>query len=119
MRALLITLSFMLPALAQADIIKCHFTEPFITTTYSMAQQKLTSVDMENRTTVTRNVSFQIKGPGHFELWDRNRRVIQVIHLNFNGSDGMSDRRYPYEVHWNTRHLHGGCTSNFLHASEN
>lgn len=120
MRKLILSLAIAAPAFAQADIIKCYFTEPFITTTYSMVQQKLTWIDnVTNRSKVMRNVSFQIKGAGQFELWDANRNVIQSMALDFTGSDGMSDRVYPYDVQWNTKSLRGGCESNFLKATQN
>jgi len=120
MRKFLLSLAIAAPTLAQADVIKCQFTEPFITTTYSMVQQKLTWVDnVDNTTKTIKNVSFQIKGPGEFELLDANKNVIQTINLNFKGSDGMSDRVYPYDVQWNSKSLYGGCESNFLKATQN
>lgn len=117
MRKLLLSLVVAMPAFAQADIIKCFFTEPFITTTYSMVQQKLTWVDnVTGRSKTLRNISFQIKGPGEFELMDADRNVIQSMVLDFRGSDGMSDLVYPYGVYWKTKDLHGACESNFLQA---
>ena len=35
----------MAPSVGEADVIRCTFTEPFISTTYSMAQSTLTYVD--------------------------------------------------------------------------
>ncbi len=105
---------------AKADIIKCSFTEPFYSTQYSMVQQSLTIERANGSTQVIRNVSFQIMGPGRFELWDRSRRVLMEMNLNYNGSDGMSDFSYPYSA-VSTRTVsgfsdhYGGCTSNFLH----
>jgi hypothetical protein len=91
-----------------------------------MAQQSLTynSFDGEGTvTTVVKNVSFQIKGPGEFELVAKDGTVLQKLTLNNKGSDGMSDRVFPYEVEdkgmagmansgW------GGCSSNFLKATD-
>lgn len=114
-------------AASQADIIKCVFTEPFVATTYSMAQQSLTysafTGEDKPEETVVNNVSFQIKGSGEFELVAKDGKVLQKISLNNKGSDGMSDRNYPYEVEdkgmagmansgW------GGCTSNYMKASD-
>jgi len=113
-------------AASQADIIKCTFTEPFIDTTYSMAQQSLTYsmfTGEKPEVKVIKNVSFQIKSAGEFELVAKDGTVLQKISLNNKGSDGMSDRSYPYEVEdksmggfansgW------GGCSSNFLKATE-
>lgn len=96
-----------------ADIIRCNYTEPFISTVYSMTQSTLTiddhSAGIRN---VYRNISFQILGPGRFELWNPNRVVVQRMNLNFRGSDGMSDRVYPYQGRRGGQF--GGCTSNFL-----
>ena len=117
MKHLLIALTLALPAIAQADIIKCSFTEPFINVEYSMTQSTLRTVDMEGKKTVTKNVSFQILGAGSFELRNKYNNVIMRLELNNKGSDGMSDRIYPYESQWLTKGLWGGCTSNFLHAS--
>lgn len=101
---------------AKADIIKCTYTEPFISTTYSMTQSKLTIEDHSAQIiNVIRNVSFQIMGPGEFELWDKNRQVVHRLFLDFKGSDGMSDRIYPYTGVRGGQY--GGCTSNFLHAN--
>lgn len=114
--ALVLTLS---AATASADIIKCVFTEPFVNTTYSMAQQTLTIKMMDEKSQVLRNVSFQIRAPGKFEIVDKAGKVIQQLTLNFAGSDGMSDNIYPYSV----VHLPmksganngvGGCSSNYL-----
>ena len=106
---------------ASADIINCSFTEPFYTTTYSMVQQSLTVKDIEGNVSVIPNVSFQIMGPAHFELWDADRNVLQVLMLNYSGSDGMSDNIYPYDVKSSGKVYNpganggiGGCTSNFL-----
>lgn len=109
---------------AQADIIKCYFTEPFIATSYSMTQSTLTETDLVTKAkSVTKNVSFQIKGAGLFELVSKEGKVLQTLNLNNNGSDGMSDLTYPYDATYNAFkigdfELIGGCTSNYLHAKE-
>jgi uncharacterized membrane protein len=111
---------------AQADVIDCSFTEPFISTSYSMAQQTLTiRDDVMEKTYVIKNVSFQIKSAGKFELVGKDKKVIMILTLNGKGSDGMSDAVYPYDVNWkNTAStnypsgLWGGCSSNSLHAVE-
>ncbi|MBC7741855.1 MAG: hypothetical protein H7061_06645 [Bdellovibrionaceae bacterium] len=116
----LIYISLFLGVSAQADIIKCGFTEPFINTTYSMAAQTLTYVSFDSKTTVLKNVSFQIKTAGTFELVAKNGKVLQVLKLTNNGSDGMSDMVYPYDVKDFTigdssaNNGIGGCSSNFL-----
>lgn len=122
MKALVLTAALLIPGLAKADIIKCVFTEPFMNTTYSMTQSTLTVYEMGVKTHTLKNISFQIKGPGQFELWNANKQIVQTIVLDNKGSDGMSQRNYPYSGDFDTKSDHGiisgGCTSNFLHASE-
>lgn len=112
---------------AQADIIKCVFTEPFYGLTYSTTQSTLTKDEFADDgnpvLTKTKNVSFQIKDAGRFDLMDSKGKVLVELHLNKNGSDGMSDRVYPYEAivmgeDGKPTLSVGGCTSNFLHAKE-
>ncbi len=96
---------------AQADIIKCSFTEPFINFEYSMTQSAMKVNDANYGEYTIKNVSFQIKGPGQFQLFDKNNNVIVNLTLDNEGSDGMSDYTYPYTAQWDG--LWGGCTSNF------
>jgi hypothetical protein len=114
----------------QADVIKCTFTEPFVSSTYNMSTKSLTYVaafgadGKENETTVLEGVSFQIKDAGHFELISSYGDVLQVISLNHAGSDGMSDMVYPYEVKDSSSMFKasagiGACTSNYLKAKSN
>lgn len=118
--ASLIALTFSLNA--SADIIKCSFTEPFLTTEYSMAQQTLrVSDDVMKKAKVFKNVSFQIVEAGKFQLQDKKGNVLQTLSLTNNGSDGMSDTVYPYEVTSSDKIQYlganngvGGCSSNFL-----
>jgi hypothetical protein len=117
MRSVVAALIFALPISAKADIITCTFTEPFVTTVYSTTQSILTvRYDMEGREDALRNVSFQIINLGLFELWGPDRRPIQRLQLSFKGSDGMSDREYPYAVEWLSNGLQGGCSSLHLPA---
>ena len=127
----LIKRSMMLSALtaitaltAKADIITCSFTEPFIQTVYSMSKGTLTYKNgPANSVSAPKNISFQSKDAGVFELIDKNKKVIQTLKLNFAGSDGMSDVVYPYDVKDNSEYLSsspgvGGCVSNFLKSKE-
>jgi uncharacterized membrane protein len=105
----------------QADIIKCTFTEPFFTSTYSMTQSSLTYLNSEGKTKVLKNISFQIKARGVFDLVNRNGRIIQRLNLNYKGSDGMSDIIFPYAVidyayTSSANGGHGGCESNYQKA---
>lgn len=116
MKQLLLALAITAPITASADIIKCVFTEPFVSSTYSMSQSSLTYVDFEGKTEVIKSVSFQIREAGVFELV-KDGKVIQTLKLNNQGSDGMSDMIYPYDVKDNTATTgngYGGCESNYL-----
>ncbi|MFN3453845.1 MAG: hypothetical protein ACK41T_02720 [Pseudobdellovibrio sp.] len=119
MKNILLTASIMLTVqLSQADIIKCSFTEPFVSSTYSMTQSTLTYTDNEGTTQVIKNVSFQIKSAGHFELVNKQGKVLQILTIE-EGSDGMSDIIFPYSAKDNNSITHkgfGGCTSNYLKA---
>ena len=115
MRRLLAIMACVLPTVAEAEIITCTFTEPFVTTTYSTTQSTLTAkYETESREEVLTHISFQILGPGHFELWDADRRPVHRLDLSHKGSDGMSERRYPYEAHWTSKGVRGGCSSTHL-----
>jgi uncharacterized membrane protein len=107
---------------AHADLIKCVFSEPFVTTVYSMSQQTLTVDPTNGQIKVIKQVSFQIKSPGKFELVGPNGEVLQKLELNGRGSDGMSDKVYPYDVIDTSlskisNNGMGGCTSNFQGAT--
>ena len=119
-KLLILVSSIFISNMAAADIIKCMFTEPFGTSTYSMTQSvlKYDMADSDKSKTI-KNVSFQIKAAGEFELISKEGKVLQKISLTKNGSDGMSDRVYPYEVKdsgmaTNANNGTGGCSSNHL-----
>lgn len=108
---------------AQADIIKCVFTEPLVGSTYSMSRSTLTYVDFEQKKQEIKNVSFQIKSAGVFELVSKEGKVLQTLTLNNKGSNGMSDTIYPFDVKDSGSEMmpqgnYGGCTSNYLKATE-
>jgi uncharacterized membrane protein len=113
MKALFFITALIVSTAAQADIIKCSFTEPFVEIQYSMTQSSLTVTSADEPTYVVKNVSLQILGAGYFELWNAQKNTVVQLSLDFNGSDGMSDYTYPYTAQWNG--YWGGCTSNFLH----
>ena len=116
MKTLLATAILLASSSSHADIIKCYFTEPFYTTVYSMTQSKLTTTEaLTGKVVYRKNVSFQIKGPGSFELLSLNGQVLQTLTLDYQGSDGMSDKIYPYTVSAPGIGI-GGCTSNYHHA---
>lgn len=103
------------PAAASADVIRCSFTEPFISMTYSMTQSAIEVVAPDGNETIA-NVSFQILGPGQFELRDAANAAIVTLSLDYRGSDGMSDTIFPYTGVrvWEGGGQDGGCWSNNL-----
>jgi hypothetical protein len=112
-------LAFLSPHAASAIVITCSFTEPFVRTSYDSDLQTLTlTYDVEKRRETQKSVSLHTLSPTVFELWNANNEVIQHLELDHQGSDGMSDRIYPYEVKWTPRDaslpevLFGGCVRN-------
>lgn len=113
----------LIATISNADIIKCTFTEPFINTTYSTSKSELTYEGIEFKKYTVKNVSFQIKSAGVFELVSKDGKVLQTLTLNNQGSNGMSDTIYPFEVKDNSSIMTanngiGGCSSNQLKSIE-
>ena len=107
------------PILASADVIKCTFHEPSLSLQYAFGGQMLTITHLdEGRDSQISKVSIQIMGPGQFELWDEQHKVLLRLSLNYKGRDGRSSTSYPYTADLpgygaEGRNLRGGCTSNF------
>ena len=102
----------LLPGFVNADVIKCSYTEPFMTTSYDTASKRMTVThDVEKRQTVYDRVSMRQLRPRAFELRSADGKVLQRVERTCQGSDGMSDRVYPYSAQWIPLKLHGGCTS--------
>jgi len=102
---------------AAAKVITCSFTEPFIRTFYDPAKRTLTLVyDAEKkRREVVTGIRSRTASPKVIELRNEKQDVIQRLELNNQGSDGMSDKTYPYEGRWTPgnpdlpEELWGGC----------
>lgn len=108
-----------------ADVINC-FSES-IRSTYSMSQQTLTYINMQaakgekKEIAIFRNVSFQVRSAGIFELVSKEKKILQTLNLNSQGSDGRTDDVYPYDMNDTSGTSfesinRGGCTSNYLKA---
>ncbi len=105
-----------LGAAAQAETVKCSFTEPFIQITVDPAAKTVTHLDaIENKTTVhpiLENTTADgrtriVWGPGEEE-----NSVIEYWRDPRGGSDGMSDFLFPYSAEtWtgDVERLVGGC----------
>lgn len=116
MKALaLAVMAIALPTAASADVIRCTFTEPFVSMTYSMTQSTLEMVTPDGSETVP-NISFQILGAGEFALWDATSAPVVTMTLDNAGSDGMSDTVFPFSAvrPWGDNEQQGGCWSNHL-----
>ena len=102
---------------ASAQIITCSFTEPFIRTFYDPARKTLTIIqDVDHRREVQRGITAETVSAVILELRNGKGEIVQRLEHSFRGSDGMSDRSYPYAVTWTPRDpampeiLNGGCT---------
>lgn len=107
----------LLPSIAKGDIIQCQFTEPFIRTSYNTSSKRMTVVDdVRKRREIFDQISMREIRPRLFEFRNANGQVLQTAERNCRGSDGMSDRVYPYDARFlgDERKPHGGCTSTRL-----
>jgi hypothetical protein len=101
---------------ASARVITCSFTEPFVRTFYDPARKTLTIVqDVERRKQVQRDIAGKNVSKAIMELRNDKAEIVQRLEHSFQGSDGMSDKSYPYAVQWTPRDPHmpetlnGGC----------
>lgn len=83
---------------AHADVIVCHQTEPFITETFN-TDKGTAKVEDANLPSPSfeKGLKFVIRGPGQFQILTASGGVRRTLDLNFKGSDGMSDREYPFD----------------------
>jgi len=104
------------PASSSASVIICSFTEPFIRTFYDTVHQTLTIVpDVDGSKDVQRSIVVTQISKSVLELHNDKGEIVQRLEHSFQGSDGMSDKLYPYAVQWTPRdpnmpeELSGGC----------
>lgn len=87
---------------SRADVIDCVADANHVT--YSMSQLTLKILDEQGKPVETiPNVSFQIRGPGQFELWDSGNQPLITLSLDNKGSDGNSDRIFPFTARWDDK----------------
>ncbi len=99
----------------KADVITCSFTEPFMTTSYDSSSKRMTvTYDVQKRRTVLDRLSMQEAARGVFEFRNANGQLVLRLKRTCRGSDGMSDRTYPYEGELIAEKLYGGCASTGL-----
>src|SRR2546423_5783678 len=112
LRCLLLPIGLFLSPAVKADVIKCSFTEPFMTTLYDTSSKRMTlTYDVQKRRAVLDRVAMQETARGVFEFRSTNGQLVQRLKRTCRGSDGMSDRRYPYEAELIAEKLYGGCAS--------
>lgn len=99
---------------SHADIIRCSFTEPFVTTSYDILKKRMTRIDIsEDKPVVLNDVTLSVVSTGVIEL-RQNGKLIQTLTLTGKGRDGMSDLPHLYEVKDNlmggSNMGNGGCS---------
>jgi hypothetical protein len=120
MKASAVLLGLLVSQIASADIIKCVFTTPPIGIQYSTNTRELIMTyhnvadDGGNKVVTEKDVSFQIKDAGKFELWNSAKKVVMQLDLNWKGTDGASDAIYPFDAKLVETEHFGACESNFL-----
>ncbi len=118
MKLSILSFAFLLSmGVAQAESFDCTFTEPFVSVKYDTKSEVFIQRDnIVEKTTKIKNVTFTILGADKFVL-KKDKKVIATLTLNNNGSDGMSDTIYPYEINLpikGSNGLTGGCSSSVL-----
>jgi uncharacterized membrane protein len=103
---------FTAPAAAQAETIRCVYTEPFVNTVFDTRGRTVTVTQAVKPGEEKFRVSVR-KGPADLELANRRRAFRQTMVRDGKGSDGMSDMVFPYSATMTLAglpaRLHGGC----------
>ncbi|MBT9288972.1 hypothetical protein [Prosthecodimorpha staleyi] len=100
---------------AEAGAIRCLFTEPSAVMVWRPAARTLAIEDPVTdypkvRRDVVRGVTAQRRPAGRIDLVAPDGRVLLRLRRDGRGSDGMSDRRYPYSaVMPRAQNRDGGC----------
>ncbi len=121
-------------ASAYAEVYSCSFTEPFVSFDYDSSKGTLSTCtpDMmvekpngtvECKSVVTEGVSLRVTAGNAFELVDNAGVVLYELQLTNQGSDGMSDRVYPFDgIAKSSEYMPldylGGCSSTSLPAKD-
>ncbi|HXH30882.1 MAG TPA: hypothetical protein VNJ01_08725 [Bacteriovoracaceae bacterium] len=117
MKFILTAITLGISLTANAEIISCGFSEPFMSFTYDTSKETLSEREaIMNENRVLTGVTFQIKYAGTFLLKSKAGKLLAELKLNNNGSDGMSGAIYPYEAKYigaggGESTIYGGCTS--------
>ena len=122
----------------RADVVRCSFTEPYVTMTYDTSTNILEiKSDVDKSTERIENVSLEIIEPSVFQLWTKDGKPLVQLDLSReysspsedDGADQPSDAnsnntaKYPFTAHWNYAYpepwdiktaVWGGCSSNHI-----
>lgn len=102
--------------------LTCHFTEPFFSLHYEMGSGRLTRVDPVETSARVLGEGLKLVPTGidpfmpRFELSLDNKPLLDLA-MDFQGSDGMSDMRFPISAVFHGPYtLHGGCETDVIKA---
>lgn len=104
---------------AHAETFRCVFTEPFVTVSYSTTTRALVlHNDGDQSSNTIKGVEFAIVAKDAFVL-KKGGAILAHINHNNEGSDGMSDRLFPFEmittlIPGPAGGAYGGCESSLL-----
>lgn len=105
---------------AQAEKITCVFTEPFFTSEYDSSTSELKYRDsISGAEKSLKGVQLKALNQDSIALVSAEGKTLQTLFLSMNGSDGMSEVVYPYDVKDIGQQMigisiYGGCYSEKL-----
>lgn len=113
---------------AKADVISCHFTEPFFAVEIDTNKKTIKMIEPDwgssDARTITKIISRkakvdiksleQISDAGHVPVYAvySGHKEVMTLRLDYQGSDSMSDFAYPYSTSFEGNM--GGCESEKL-----
>ncbi|MEM7000021.1 MAG: hypothetical protein AAF529_04500 [Pseudomonadota bacterium] len=117
-KLLVLTALLSLTAMSQlhADVITCHFTEPYITVQHDTAQATVEVSGLGLDTETFTGVGLTLTGVNRLTLSWADKRLD--LSMDYEGSDQMSDQIYPMSARLGqsggSATRHGGCASSML-----
>lgn len=105
---------------AYGEVFDCTFSEPAVNVKYNSEMKSLVlKKDLLGTPEVTSNVSFHILSSGIFVLKGDDGKQLAKLTLNNNGSDGLTETLYPFEIELSSMSGQsnrgvGGCSSSLL-----
>ncbi len=111
--------------------VTCQFTEPFVTVKYDIEKKQMqVAAEYFENIPVIENLDLKMVSFDRFDVVDASGSTSLQIIPDGKGSDGMSDRVFPYSAvltlpNLNVKDLHlegplhGGCETELRRATEN